>query len=94
MAQDYHDAAAGSLLDVAVNREKYSFPVGKVYMETMYPLDFEEFLWAKDQELLSVTIRDHYIANQALHTNLHHQAMNLYREYMFVGGMPVVVKSM
>lgn len=93
LAPQYHVAAAGSLLGVAVNREKYSFPVGKVYMETMYPLDFEEFLWAKDQELLSVTIRERYIANQALHTNLHNQAMNLYREYMIVGGMPAVVKS-
>lgn len=42
----YHLIAAGSLLGIAINREKYSFPVGKVKMLTLYPLDFEEFLWA------------------------------------------------
>lgn len=44
--------AAGSLLGVAVNREKYSFPVGKVDTVMMYPLDFEEFLWANNEERL------------------------------------------
>ncbi|MGL5821641.1 MAG: AAA family ATPase, partial [Sarcina sp.] len=45
-ANGYHIIAAGSLLGVAVNREKYSFPVGKVDLKTMYPLDFEEYLMA------------------------------------------------
>ena len=40
-APEYHVMAAGSLLGVAVNREKYSFPVGKVQMLTMYPMDLE-----------------------------------------------------
>ena len=44
-APEYHVMAAGSLLGVAgVNREKYSFPVGKVQMLTMYPMDLEEVL--------------------------------------------------
>jgi len=42
----YHLIAAGSLLGIAINRQKYSFPVGKVKMLTLYPLDFEEFLWS------------------------------------------------
>ena len=45
--------AAGSLLGVAVNREKYSFPVGKVQMLTMYPMDLEEVLWAKGKQMLT-----------------------------------------
>ena len=40
-APEYHIAAAGSLLGVAINREKYSFPVGKVIMKTLYPLRFD-----------------------------------------------------
>jgi len=40
-APEYHIIAAGSLLGVAMNREKYSFPVGKVDILDMYPLDFE-----------------------------------------------------
>ena len=41
---EYHIIAAGSLLGVAVHREKYSYPVGKVEEITLYPFDFEEFL--------------------------------------------------
>ena len=40
-APEYHVIAAGSLLGVALNREKFSFPVGKVQILTMYPMDFE-----------------------------------------------------
>ena len=50
-APEYHVMAAGSLLGVAVNREKYSFPVGKVQMLTMYPMDLEEVLWAKGKQI-------------------------------------------
>ena len=49
-APEYHIIAAGSLLDVAVNREKYAFPVGKVDRYTMYPMDMEEFLLALDEK--------------------------------------------
>src|SRR5690606_18657387 len=45
-ASGYHIIAAGSLLCVAMNRETYSFPVGKVNIITLYPMDFEEYLWA------------------------------------------------
>ncbi|HNW51531.1 MAG TPA: AAA family ATPase, partial [Prolixibacteraceae bacterium] len=46
---EYQIIAAGSLLGVAVNRKQYSFPVGKVELMTMFPMDFEEFLWANNQ---------------------------------------------
>ena len=45
-APDYHIIVAGSLLGVAVNRAKFSFPVGKVDMKTLYPMDMEEFMLA------------------------------------------------
>lgn len=45
-APDYHIIVAGSLLGVAVNRVQFSFPVGKVDMKTMYPMDVEEFMLA------------------------------------------------
>lgn len=48
------EAAAGSLLGVAINREKYSFPVGKVVIKTLYPLRFDEFLRAMDQKYLAI----------------------------------------
>ena len=45
-ATEYHVIAAGSLLGVAVSRERNSFPVGKIDRLTLYPMDFEEFLFA------------------------------------------------
>ena len=43
-APDYHIVVAGSLLGVAVNRARFSFPVGKVDIRTMYPMDMEHLL--------------------------------------------------
>lgn len=55
-APEYHVIATGRLLGVVLNREKYSFPAGKVDMVMMYPVDFEEFLWALNQRDLADTI--------------------------------------
>ena len=54
-APDYHVAATGSLLGVAIKRDKFSFPVGKVKSMNLYPMDFEEFLWASGEERLTDT---------------------------------------
>lgn len=59
-APQYHVVAAGSLLGVAINRNNYSFPVGKIETITMFPLDFEEYLWARGEELLCQLIREAY----------------------------------
>lgn len=86
---EYHVIAAGSLLGVAINREKYSFPVGKVDMMTMYPLDFEEFLWATGNERLGELIKQAYSDSTPL--SIHDIAMDLYKTYLVVGGMPRAV---
>ena len=90
-APEYHIIAAGSLLGVALNREKYSFPVGKVDMMTLYPLDFEEFLWATGNKNLCELIRDSYADFTPF--SLHETAMDLYKTYLLVGGMPRVVSE-
>lgn len=90
-APEYHIIAAGSLLGVAVNREKYSFPVGKVDILTLYPLDFEEFLWAMDHRSLSELIREAYAAMSEF--SLHDKALDLYRQYLIVGGMPQALSA-
>ena len=52
-APEYHIIVAGSLLGVAVNRTEFSFPVGKVDIKTLFPMDMEEFLLAQgDNELV------------------------------------------
>lgn len=90
---EYHIAAAGSLLGVAINREKFSFPVGKVEMLTLHPLDFEEYLWALGEELLAGEIRHAYDQMEPLPEALHQKGMDLYREYLIVGGMPAVINA-
>ena len=85
---------AGSLLGVKLKRTKFSFPVGKVKMLNMYPLDFEEFLLAMNQELLIETIKECYEQNKQISLPLHEKALGYYRTYLITGGMPESIKSM
>ena len=90
-APEYHIIAAGSLLGVAVNREKYAFPVGKVDRYTMHPMDMEEFLLACGEKDLTSRIRTCYDKDIPLPTALHTAALRLYRQYLAIGGMPEAV---
>lgn len=87
-APEYHIIVAGSLLGVAVNREKFSFPVGKVDIKTLYPMNFEEFLLALDEVQLVEEIRKCYLEDKALPVFFHNLAMEYYKKYLIVGGMP------
>ena len=84
---------ACSLLGVKLNRSRSTFPVGKVKMINLYPMDFEEFLIALDQNMLLDYIKECYNANKQMGEALHEKAMNLYRCYMVTGGMPESVKN-
>ena len=90
-APEYHIAVAGSLLGVAVNREEYSFPVGKVDIKTMYPMDMEEFMLALGKDDLVKRIKECFNTNTPMPEILHEESMNLYRQYLVVGGMPECV---
>ena len=81
-------------MGVKLKRTKSDFPVGKVKMLNLYPMDFEEFLLAFNQETLIDMIRDCYINNKPMGTSVHTKAMNLYRTYLFTGGMPESVSNM
>jgi uncharacterized protein len=90
-APQYHIIAAGSLLGVAINRQRYSFPVGKVEMQTLMPMDFEEFLWAVDQHLAVDIIKESFEKN--IECTLHQQFINYYKTFLCTGGMPHVVSE-
>lgn len=90
-APEYHVIAAGSLLGVAVNREKYAFPVGKVDRYTMYPMDMEEFLLACGEQDLVRRIHACYEEDSPMPAALHELGLKRYRQYLTVGGMPEVV---
>lgn len=90
-APEYHVIAAGSLLGVALGRDDYSYPVGKVDTLAMHPLDFEEFLWGVGEQRIADLIIDAYRSNAPL--GLHEHALDLYRTYLLVGGMPEAVAA-
>ena len=90
-APDYHIIVAGSLLGVAVNRSKFSFPVGKVDIKTLYPMDMEEFMVAMGESGLVSQIKTCFAENIPMPSALHDSAMRLYRQYLVVGGMPECV---
>ena len=90
-APEYHIVVAGSLLGVAVNRAKFSFPVGKVDMKTLYPMDVEEFMLAMGEGALVERIKECFRTDTPMPSALHDAAMQLYRQYLVVGGMPECV---
>lgn len=92
-APEYHIIVAGSLLGVAVNREKFSFPVGKVDIKTLHPMDMEEFMLALGETALVEQIRASFTTDRPLPLALHDKAMKLYRQYLVVGGMPECVRQ-
>ena len=90
-APEYHIIVAGSLFGVAVNRTKFSFPVGKVDMKTLYPMDMEEFMLALKEDALVGQIKKSFQTDTPLPSALHDAAMKRYRQYLVVGGMPECV---
>lgn len=88
-APEYHVAVAGSLLGITLH-EGTSFPVGKVDMLYMYPMDFEEFLLAMGKEQLVELLRNN---SWTALTPLRGMLTELLRQYYFVGGMPEAVKT-
>ena len=91
--KNYKIVCAGSLLGVKINRFKSSFPVGKVWIDYLYPMNFEEFLKAIGEDKLNNTIKESYTKMEPLVEPLHKKALNLYYEYMCIGGMPIAIKE-
>lgn len=89
----YKIICAGSLLGVKINRFKKSFPVGKVNIKYLYPMDFEEFLIALDELELINMIKKHYLSMEAMPSIIHEKACELYKKYLIIGGMPEVIKN-
>lgn len=92
-APKYHIISAGSLLGVAINRGKFSFPVGKVNTITMYPLNFEEFLMAFERYDLIEIVRKSFENNSPVDAPVHQLLLDYYHKYLAIGGMPEVVST-
>ena len=87
---DYHIIATGSLLGIALDRENFSFPVGNVNILRMHPMDIEEFMWATGDGKIAEGIKRAFSTQSKY--DLHDKAMDIYRTYLTVGGLPEAVR--
>ena len=85
----YDYIETGSLVSLRQNVKDIVIPSEEEAME-MYPMDFEEFLWAMEEEMLADFIRGQFESSLPM-GNLHRKAIDLLRLYMIVGGMPQAV---
>ena len=93
MEDRFDTIASGSLLGVHYNQVS-SFPVGYVDRLTMYPLDFEEFLWANDIEESPVnSLKDCFDKKKQVPEIIHQEMLKIFRQYIAVGGMPEIVQD-
>ena len=86
---NYRIICAGSLLGVKIRRFKSSFPVGKVQIEFMHPMDFEEFLIALDKQMWVDEIKRCYENLEEI--SIHDKLIDMYRTYLCIGGMPAAI---
>jgi predicted AAA+ superfamily ATPase len=93
MANRFDCIASGSLLGIK-NKDIPSYPVGYVEHLDMYSLDFEEFLWANGVPAQSIAdIREYFERKEKVPPAMHGRMMELFREYIVIGGMPRAVQE-
>ena len=85
---DLRVIAAGSMLELAFEAQNFSFPVGRVAFYHLGPMDFGEFLLATGEEIL-----EEKLGRFDFSSALHGKALECFKEYLFVGGMPEAVKE-
>lgn len=85
--------ASGSLLGVTLSQTT-SIPMGSIRKVRMFPLDFEEFLWANGvNETAIAAVRRKFEQREALDESMHNKMMDLFRKYLLVGGLPDAVNA-
>ena len=89
----YTFIASGSELGITLFKT-LSIPMGSIEIKHLYPLDFEEFLWANGvgEEFIS-HCREMFLARKSLQESFHRRMMELFRKYLLVGGLPEAVQS-
>lgn len=88
----YDYLETGSLMSIKRNVQDIVIPSEERHIK-MYPMDFEEFLWALGNETLMDIIRKNFENKKAIGQAMHRKAMDFFRQYMIVGGMPQAVKE-
>ena len=88
----YYYLETGSLVSIKENTSNILIPSEEETIQ-MYPLDYEEFLWACDSEYESEIIKKHFSEREPFDSNIHYSLMKNFRTYLAVGGMPKVVDT-
>lgn len=83
----YDFIETGSLMSIRKNTQDINIP-SEEYHINMYPMDFEEFMWAVGEDMLMDFIKECYDNLKPLEASFHRKAMDLLRTYLVVGGMP------
>ncbi len=86
----YDYIETGSLMSIKRNVKDIVIPSEERHIK-MYPMDFEEFLWAMGNDVLMDIIRKHYNLRKPLGQVMHRKVMDYFRQYLIVGGMPQAV---
>jgi len=82
----------GSLMSIKKNVKDIVIPSEERHIK-MYPMDFEEFLWAIGEDTVIPVMKDCFEKRKAMGQALHRKVMTLFREYIIIGGMPQAVKE-
>lgn len=88
----YDYIETGSLISIKKNVEGIVIPSEEEHIK-MFPMDFEEFLWAMGEEMLMPFIKDCFESKKPMGQLMHRRAMDYFRLYMIVGGMPQAVEK-
>lgn len=88
----YDYIETGSLISIRENVKDILIPSEEEHIN-MYPMDFEEFLWAVNNETMMDMIKNCFQRQKPLGQALHRKAMDLFRQYLIVGGMPQAVAA-
>ena len=86
----YDFLETGSLVSIDENVQGIVIPSEETRVK-LHPMDFEEFLWAKGDDMTMDSIRRHFVEKEPMGKLLHRKTLDLFREYMIVGGMPQAV---
>lgn len=89
----YKYICSGSLLGITLKKSAH-IPMGSIIEKEMYPMDFEEFLWANG---VGETVIEHmkkcFLERISLEENLHNKLLSLFKTYLYVGGLPDSIKA-
>ncbi len=88
----YNYIETGSLISIRRNVQDILIP-SEEYRIKMYPMDFEEYLWALEDEVTYDAIKDAFTKRKPLGDAIHRKIMKIFRTYMAVGGMPQAVDA-